>query len=213
MGHAIYKALRALYKASLPYQDSSKSCLVQWPIVHIGVGVVTVECLQLFTEADFVHEWGMKFIPTTHLICVEPEQLSRNHDPMGTEYPSIAQWKLVFFSSVVDTVPPQLPRSLLQITESHSCQAEQRSSLPASTCGSGLGRSDTVLFFFFFFLNFVAMVFRKASYLRRGTVNHSVFLSAFICCLKINIWSLFFLMYVNFVQYMHLIRDYNCCYK
>lgn len=63
-----------------------------------------------------------------------------------------------FSSSVVDVVPPQLPPSLLHITESHSCQAEQRFGLPVSTCGSGFGRSGSVVGFF---LNFVAVVSEK----------------------------------------------------
>lgn len=65
------------------------------------------------------------------------------------------------FSYVLVVAPPQLPPSLLHITESHSCHAEQRSGLPASTCGSGFGRSDTVLFSFFFF-SFCCCNFQKS---------------------------------------------------
>lgn len=90
-----------------------------------------------------------------------------------------------FVSSVVDAVLPHLPPSFLHITQDHSCQAEQRFGLPVSTCGSGLGRSDTVLFSFF--KNFVAVVFRKACYLKRRTVNYSAFPSGFISYLKRNI--------------------------
>lgn len=109
---------------------------------------MTVECLQLFTEAGFVGEWGMKYIPTTHLTCVQHEQLSGNNDPVETEYPSISLWKLIFFSSIIDVALPHLSPSFLHVTKSHSCQAEQRFGLSASTCGSGLGRCDTVLFSF-----------------------------------------------------------------
>lgn len=87
-------------------------------------------------------EWARKYVPLTHLTCVQHEQLGGNHDPMEAEYPSKTNGNRIsmnfpmegwFFSFVIDVAALHFSPSLLHVIKNKSCQAEKRLGLPVST--------------------------------------------------------------------------------